>query len=86
MSVADFEDHLAHDQDRRAHKILRNYYGTLRSEIEGRMKLGIPVILVIEVEGAGNIKKMYPRCNDHLCAAPGYAGARASSALPRHRG
>ena len=37
-----------------------NYYGTLRSEIEGRMKLGIPVILVIEVEGAGNIKKMYP--------------------------
>ena len=35
-------------------------YGTLRSEIEGRMKLGIPVILVIEVEGAGNIKKMYP--------------------------
>ena len=37
-----------------------NYYGTLRSEIEGRMALGIPVILVIEVEGAGNIKKMYP--------------------------
>ena len=32
----------------------------LRSEIEGRMALGIPVILVIEVEGAGNIKKMYP--------------------------
>ena len=29
-------------------------------KIEGRMKLGIPVILVIEVEGAGNIKKMYP--------------------------
>ena len=24
------------------------------------MALGIPVILVIEVEGAGNIKKMYP--------------------------
>ena len=37
-----------------------DWYGTLRSEIEGRMKLGIPVILVIEVEGAGNIKKMYP--------------------------
>ena len=41
-------------------KYCENYYGTLRSEIEGRMKLGIPVILVIEVEGAGNIKKMYP--------------------------
>jgi len=60
MSVADFEDHLAHDQIVEHTKYCENYYGTLRSEIEGRMKLGIPVILVIEVEGAGNIKKMYP--------------------------
>ena len=48
MSVADFEDHLAHDQ------IVEH------TKYCGRMKLGIPVILVIEVEGAGNIKKMYP--------------------------
>lgn len=60
MSVADFEDHLAHDQIVEHTKYCENYYGTLRSEIEGRMKLGIPVILVIEVEGAGNIKKKYP--------------------------
>ena len=60
MSVADFEDHLAHDQIVEHTKYCENYYGTLRSEIEGRMALGIPVILVIEVEGAGNIKKMYP--------------------------
>lgn len=60
MSVADFEDHLAHDQIVEHTKYCENYYGTLRSEIEGRMKLGIPVILVIEVEGAGNIKKIYP--------------------------
>ena len=60
MSVADFEDHLAHDQIVEHTNYCENYYGTLRSEIEGRMKLGIPVILVIEVEGAGNIKKMYP--------------------------
>lgn len=37
-----------------------NYYGTLRSEIERHMKAEQPVILVIEVEGAGNIKKLYP--------------------------
>ena len=60
MTVADFEDHLAHDQIVEHTKYCENYYGTLRSEIEGRMALGIPVILVIEVEGAGNIKKMYP--------------------------
>ena len=65
MSVADFEDHLAHDQIVEHTKYCENYYGTLRSEIEGRMK-----------------RPEY----DHLCAAPGYAGARAPSALPRHRG
>lgn len=60
MSVADFEDHLAHDQIVEHTQYCGNYYGTLRSEIETRMEKGIPVILVIEVEGAGNIKKMYP--------------------------
>lgn len=60
MSVADFEDHLAHDQIVEHTHYCGNYYGTLRSEIETRMERGIPVILVIEVEGAGNIKKMYP--------------------------
>ena len=70
MSVADFEDHLAHDQIVEHTKYCENYYGTLRSEIEGRMKLGIPVILVIEVEGAGNIKKMYPGATPIFAAAP----------------
>ena len=60
MTVADFEEHLAHDQIVEHTQYCGNYYGTLRSEIERRMELGIPVILVIEVEGAGNIKKMYP--------------------------
>lgn len=60
MTVADFEDHLAHDQIVEHTQYCGNYYGTLRSEIESRMERGIPVILVIEVEGAGNIKKMYP--------------------------
>lgn len=60
MSVADFKDHLAHDQIVEHTQYCGNYYGTLRSEIETRMERGIPVILVIEVEGAGNIKRMYP--------------------------
>ena len=60
MSTSDFENHLANDQIVEHTQYCGNYYGTLRSEIEGRMALGIPVILVIEVEGAGNIKKLYP--------------------------
>lgn len=60
MSVEDFERHLANDQIVEYTQYCKNYYGTLRSEIEGRMQAGIPVILVIEVEGAGNIKRLYP--------------------------
>ena len=37
-----------------------NYYGTLKSQIEDKVKSGKVVILVIEVEGARNVKKVYP--------------------------
>ena len=47
MTVADFEEHLAHDQIVEHTQYCGNYYGTLRSEIERRMAQGIPVILVI---------------------------------------
>ena len=60
MTIPDFEDRLSRDQIVEHTQYCGNYYGTLRSEIEGRMAAGIPVILVIEVEGAGNIKRMYP--------------------------
>ena len=36
------------------------YYGTLRSDVEMRIANGKTVILVIEVQGAENVKKMYP--------------------------
>lgn len=60
MTVTEFQEHLANDQIVEHTQYCGNYYGTLRREIEGRMALHIPVILVIEVEGAGNIKRMYP--------------------------
>ncbi len=37
-----------------------NYYGTLKSQIEEKVAAGKVVILVIEVEGAANVKKVYP--------------------------
>lgn len=37
-----------------------NHYGTLKSDVEKRLADGKTVILVIEVKGAANIKKMYP--------------------------
>lgn len=37
-----------------------NYYGTPKAEVDGRISAGRTVVLVIEVEGAGNIKRIYP--------------------------
>ena len=36
------------------------YYGTPKSEVDGRLDRGTTVVLVIEVVGAANIKKLYP--------------------------
>ncbi len=38
-----------------------SYYGTLKSDVENRVADGKTVILVIEVNGAANIKKLYPK-------------------------
>lgn len=37
-----------------------NYYGTLRSEVDRRLAEGKPVVLVIDVNGAANVKRLYP--------------------------
>ena len=37
-----------------------NYYGTPKSEIDRRIEQGIDVVLIIEVEWAANIKRLYP--------------------------
>ena len=36
------------------------YYGTPKSEVDGRLDAGITVVLVIEVQGAANVKRIYP--------------------------
>lgn len=54
------------EQDIAAGRILEytnycgNYYGTPKSEVDKRIAEGTTVVLVIETEGAGNIKRMYP--------------------------
>ena len=36
------------------------YYGTLKSEVEKRLEAGKVVVLVIDVHGAANIRRMFP--------------------------
>ncbi len=38
-----------------------NYYGTLKSDVEMRIANGKTVILVIEVQGAESVRRIYPR-------------------------
>src|SRR5207253_2468722 len=42
----------------------RDYYGTPRSEVDEHRAAGKGVILVIDVQGAEQVRKMYP--GDHL--------------------
>jgi len=41
-------------------KYCNNYYGTPREFVDSSLSLGYDVLLEIEVEGAANIKKLYP--------------------------
>lgn len=60
MTKAGFEQELADGNIVEHTCYCDNYYGTLRAEVERYMQAEIPVILVIEVQGAGNIKRLYP--------------------------
>ena len=48
-----------------------NYYGTLKQQIEDKVKAGRVVILVIEVEGAQQVKKKMPDCVMIFIVPPG---------------
>lgn len=60
LTVDDFVSRIENDAFIEYAKYGSNYYGTLKSDVEERIKNGKTVILVIEVNGAANIKKMYP--------------------------
>ena len=47
-----------------------NAYGTLRSELEGRLAGGVPVLLEIEVQGARQIREKMPAALQVFIAPP----------------
>lgn len=60
FSTDDFLSKIDNDDFIEYAKYGSNYYGTLKSDVEQRIADGKTVILVIEVKGAANIKKIYP--------------------------
>jgi guanylate kinase len=54
-----------------------NRYGTLRSELERRLKRGVPVVLEIEVQGARQVMERMPDARTVFIAPPSEEALRA---------
>jgi guanylate kinase len=52
-------------------------YGTLRSELEQRTRVGVPVVLEIEVEGARQVRAAMPQSVQVFIAPPALEALRA---------
>jgi guanylate kinase len=52
-------------------------YGTLRSELEGRLRAGTPVVLEIEVQGARQVREAMPEALAVFIAPPSRDALRA---------
>ena len=66
----EFRKLLAEDQIVEHNFYNKNYYGTLRSEVNRHLDAGRMVVLVIDVHGAANIKRMYPGANTIFLLPP----------------
>ncbi len=50
-----------------------NYYGTPKKAVEDMLEAGKDVILKIEIEGAANVKKIFPDCTMVFILPPSFA-------------
>ncbi|MEG2403466.1 MAG: guanylate kinase [Oscillospiraceae bacterium] len=72
ISVEEFERKIKNGEVLESAMYCGNYYGTLKSEVDRRIENGIYVVLVIEVQGAANIKRIYPGCTSIFVRPPSY--------------
>lgn len=60
LSEDDFKQKIADGEFIEFARYGKNYYGTLKQDIVNRIENGKTVILVIDVQGEANIKRMFP--------------------------
>ena len=70
LTTEEFEAKLENNEFLEYTNYCGNYYGTLKSQIEQKVADGKVVVLVIEVEGAANVKKVYPDALTIFVAPP----------------
>ncbi len=68
VAAGDFVEHAAYSGNR---------YGTLRSELERRLRAGVPVVLEIEVQGARQVRAALPGAVAVFIAPPSREALRA---------
>ncbi len=66
----DFEARISRGEFAEHTQYVSNYYGTLKSQITSRISRGVTCVLVIEVEGAANIRALYPGCTTVFVLPP----------------
>lgn len=72
MSVEGFEQMIREKRVLEYTRYCDNYYGTPKDQVDARLEKGITVVLVIEVEGAANVKKLYPDCTTVFITPPSF--------------
>jgi guanylate kinase len=68
VQAGDFVEHATYSDSR---------YGTLRSELEERLRVGVPVVLEIELQGARQVREAMPEAVQVFIAPPSPDALRA---------
>lgn len=65
-----FDEHLERGDFLEWAEVAGNRYGTLRTEVDAHRNQGEGVVLVIDVQGAAQIRRQYPDCRTIFLRAP----------------
>ncbi|MBQ9383619.1 MAG: guanylate kinase [Ruminiclostridium sp.] len=68
-----FEDMIKNDELLEYTEYVGNYYGTPKKAVTDMLEAGKDVILKIEIEGAANVKKLFPECTLVFILPPSFA-------------
>jgi guanylate kinase len=76
LSAAEFERRVREGEFVEHADYAGRRYGTLRSELEERLRVGVPVVLEIEVQGARQVRAAMPRSVQVFIAPPSLEALR----------
>lgn len=77
ISEAEFEKRIADDSLVEYAQVFGNYYGTGRDRIDETLAAGDSVLLEIDWQGAGQIRRVYPEMLSIMILPPSIAGLEA---------